>query len=173
MSTNKKHLLFGLSAFVLALIVVLGVWWLAVRPRPKPERPAPDTVDWMPIQEMGEFETLYDSAIVEMRLRQTTDYPEEIVFSDSDLLEKWETYLTGLEVKWDSYAETELDGGVPLVQIETKTGDFKLRRFSLDQGDGIQIGDSYYLLNKPIDSLFDETYEQAEERHGTASLLEE
>ena len=173
MSTNKKRFLVGLFVFVLTLIVALGGWWIAVRPRPEQERPAPDTVEWTPIQKMDEYKTLYDSAIVEMRLRQTTDYPEEVVFSDSDLLEKWETYLTGLEVKWDSYAETELDGGVPFVQIETKTGDFKLRRFSLDQGDGIQIGDSYYLLNKPIDSLFDETYEQAEERHGTVSLLEE
>ena len=170
METGKKQLLFGLAAFGLLIVVLLCAWGYAVRPRPEPERPAPASVDWMPIQEMDEYETLFDSAIVEMSLEM--NYPEEVTFSDSDLLEKWEAYLSGLEVKWDSYWSDDLDGGLFRVRIKTETGEFELTRVGLDQGDGILMGGSRYLLSKSIDSLFDETYELAEERHGAVSLFE-
>ena len=154
----------------------------------------PLSQEWKSINEVGEYQGMLDSPITEITLYGQADNPyAQVTFSDTDLLQIWNHYLTGLQLqeyhRYSQEDQNQLVGSPPpTVTVTTETGEYTLY-FTLGvteiihtevQGeetlesqqweDGnyrLQSGGLIYTLSDPEGFPFEQTYEAAAQRHGT------
>lgn len=154
----------------------------------------PLSQEWKSINEVGEYQGMLDSPITEITLYGQADQPyDQVTFSDEDLLQIWNHYLTGLQLqeyyRYSQEDQNQLVGSPPpTVTVTTETGEYTLY-FTLGvteiihtevQGeetlesrqweDGnyrLQSGGLIYTLSDPEGFPFEQTYEAAAQRHGT------
>lgn len=153
----------------------------------------PLSQEWKSINEVGEYQGMLDSPITEITLYGQADNPyAQVTFSDTDLLQIWNHYLTGLQLqeyhRYSQEDQNQLVGSPsPTVTVTTETGEYTLY-FTLGvteinrtevQGeetleyrqweDGnyrLQSGGLIYTLSDPEHFPFEQTYETAAQRHG-------
>lgn len=154
----------------------------------------PLSQEWKSINEVGEYQGMLDSPIAEITLYGQAGNPyAQVTFSDTDLLQIWNHYLTGLQLqeyyRYSQEDQNQLVGSPPpTVTVTTETGEYTLY-FTLGvteiihtevQGeetlesrqweDGnyrLQSGGLIYTLSDPEGFPFEQTYEAAAQRHGT------
>lgn len=154
----------------------------------------PLSQEWKSINEVGEYQGMLDSPITEITLYGQAGNPyAQVTFSDEDLLQIWNHYLTGLQLqeyyRYSQEDQNQLVGSPPpTVTVTTETGEYTLY-FTLGvteiihtevQGeetlesrqweDGnyrLQSGGLFYTLSDPEGFPFEQTYEAAAQRHGT------
>ena len=154
----------------------------------------PLSQEWKSINEVEEYQGMLDSPITEITLYGQADNPyAQVTFSDTDLLQIWNHYLTGLQLqeyhRYSQEDQNQLVGSPsPTVTVTTETGEYTLY-FTLGvteiihtevQGeetlesrqweDGnyrLQSGGLIYTLSDPEGFPFEQTYEAAAQRHGT------
>ncbi|KIR01178.1 hypothetical protein P261_02861 [Lachnospiraceae bacterium TWA4] len=56
-------------------------------------------VEWKSLYQMKQYTELFNEPIIKMMMRETVDYPECVVFNDSDLIKEWMDFLKTVEVK--------------------------------------------------------------------------
>lgn len=150
--------------------------------------------EWKSINEVGEYQGMLDSPITEITLYGQAGNPyAQVTFSDTDLLQIWNHYLTGLQLQeYYRYSQEDqnqlLGTPPPTVTVTTQTGEYTLY-FTLGiteiihtevQGeetlesrqweDGnyrLQSQGLIYTLSDPEGFPFEQTYEAAAQRHGT------
>lgn len=154
----------------------------------------PLSQEWKSINEVGEYQGMLDSPITEITLYGQAGNPyAQVTFSDGDLLQIWNHYLTGLQLqeyyRYSQEDQNQLVGSLPpTVMVTTETGEYTLY-FTLGiteiihtevQGeetlesrqweDGnyrLQSQGLIYTLSDPEHFPFEATYETAAQRHGT------
>lgn len=154
----------------------------------------PLSQEWKSINEVGEYQGMLDSPITEITLYGQAGNPyAQVTFSDTDLLQIWNHYLTGLQLqeyyRYSQEDQNQLVGSLPpTVMVTTETGEYTLY-FTLGiteiihtevQGeetlesrqweDGnyrLQSQGLIYTLSDPENFPFETTYETAAQRHGT------
>lgn len=154
----------------------------------------PLSQEWKSINEVGEYQGMLDSPITEITLYGQAGNPyAQVTFSDTDLLQIWNHYLTGLQLqeyyRYSQEDQNQLVGSPPpTVMVTTETGEYTLY-FTLGiteinrtevQGeetleyrqweDGnyrLQSQGLIYTLSDPENFPFETTYETAAQRHGT------
>lgn len=154
----------------------------------------PLSQEWKSINEVGEYQGMLDSPITEITLYGQAGNPyAQVTFSDTDLLQIWNHYLTGLQLqeyyRYSQEDQNQLVGSPPpTVTVTTETGEYTLY-FTLGiteinrtevQGeetleyrqweDGnyrLQSQGLIYTLSDPENFPFETTYETAAQRHGT------
>lgn len=156
-------------------------------------QPEPLSQEWKSINEVGEYQGMLDSPITEITLYGQAGNPyAQVTFSDTDLLQIWNHYLTGLQLqeyyRYSQEDQNQLVGSLPpTVMVTTETGEYTLY-FTLGiteiihtevQGeetleyrqweDGnyrLQSQGLIYTLSDPENFPFETTYETAAQRHG-------
>lgn len=154
----------------------------------------PLSQEWKSINEVEEYQGMLDSPITEITLYGQAGNPyAQVTFSDTDLLQIWNHYLTGLQLqeyyRYSQEDQNQLVGSPPpTVTVTTETGEYTLY-FTLGvteiihtevQGeetlesrqweDGnyrLQSQGLIYTLSDPENFPFETTYETAAQRHGT------
>lgn len=157
-------------------------------------QPEPLSQEWKSINEVGEYQGMLDSPIAEITLYGQADNPyAQVTFSDTDLLQIWNHYLTGLQLqeyyRYSQEDQNQLVGSPPpTVTVTTETGEYTLY-FTLgvteiihtevsgeetleyraweDGNYRLQSGGLFYTLSDPEGFPFEQTYEAAAQRHGT------
>lgn len=150
--------------------------------------------EWKSINEVGEYQGMLDSPITEITLYGQAGNPyAQVTFSDTDLLQIWNHYLTGLQLqeyyRYSQEDQNQLVGSPPpTVTVTTETGEYTLY-FTLgvteiihtevsgeetlesrqweDGNYRLQSGGLIYTLSDPEGFPFEQTYEAAAQRHGT------
>lgn len=154
----------------------------------------PLSQEWKSINEVGEYQGMLDSPITEITLYGQAGNPyAQVTFSDTDLLQIWNHYLTGLQLqeyhRYSQEDQNQLVGSPsPTVTVTTETGEYTLY-FTLgvteiihtevsgeetlesrqweDGNYRLQSGGLIYTLSDPEGFPFEQTYEAAAQRHGT------
>ena len=154
----------------------------------------PLSQEWKSINEVGEYKGMLDSPITEITLYGQAGNPyAQVTFSDTDLLQIWNHYLTGLQLqeyyRYSQEDQNQLVGSPPpTVTVTTETGEYTLY-FTLgvteiihtevsgeetleyrqweDGNYRLQSGGLIYTLSDPEGFPFEQTYEAAAQRHGT------
>ena len=154
----------------------------------------PLSQEWKSINEVGEYQGMLDSPITEITLYGQAGNPyAQVTFSDTDLLQIWNHYLTGLQLqeyyRYSQEDQNQLVGSPPpTVTVTTETGEYTLY-FTLgvteiihtevsgeetleyrqweDGNYRLQSGGLIYTLSYPEGFPFEQTYEAAAQRHGT------
>ena len=154
----------------------------------------PLSQEWKSINEVGEYQGMLDSPIAEITLYGQADNPyAQVTFSDGDLLQIWNHYLTGLQLqeyhRYSQEDQNQLVGSPPpTVTVTTETGEYTLY-FTLgvteiihtevsgeetlesraweDGNYRLQSDGLLYTLSDPEGFPFEHTYEAAAQRHGT------
>lgn len=154
----------------------------------------PLSQEWKSINEVEEYQGMLDSPITEITLYGQADQPyDQVTFSDTDLLQIWNHYLTGLQLqeyyRYSQEDQNQLVGSPPpTVTVTTETGEYTLY-FTLgvteiihtevhgeetlesrqweDGNYRLQSGGLIYTLSDPEGFPFEQTYEAAAQRHGT------
>lgn len=154
----------------------------------------PLSQEWKSINEVGEYQGMLDSPITEITLYGQADQPyDQVTFSDTDLLQIWNHYLTGLQLqeyhRYSQEDQNQLVGSPPpTVTVTTETGEYTLY-FTLgvteiihtevsgeetlesrqweDGNYRLQSGGLIYTLSDPEGFPFEQTYEAAAQRYGT------
>lgn len=154
----------------------------------------PLSQEWKSINEVEEYQGMLDSPITEITLYGQADQPyDQVTFSDTDLLQTWSAYLTGLQLqeyhRYSQEDQNQLVGSPPpTVTVTTETGEYTLY-FTLgvteiihtevsgeetlesrqweDGNYRLQSGGLFYTLSDPEGFPFEQTYEAAAQRHGT------
>ena len=157
-------------------------------------QPEPLSQEWKSINEVGEYQGMLDSPITEITLYGQAGNPyAQVTFSDTDLLQIWNHYLTGLQLqeyyRYSQEDQNQLVGSPPpTVTVTTETGEYTLY-FTLgvteiihtevsgeetlesraweDGNYRLQSGGLIYTLSDPEGFPFEQTYEAAAQRHGT------
>lgn len=157
-------------------------------------QPEPLSQEWKSINEVGEYQGMLDTPITEITLYGQAGNPyAQVTFSDTDLLQIWNHYLTGLQLqeyyRYSQEDQNQLVGSPsPTVTVTTETGEYTLY-FTLgvteiihtevsgeetlesrqweDGNYRLQSGGLIYTLSDPEGFPFEQTYEAAAQRHGT------
>ena len=92
----------------------------------------PLSQEWKSINEVGEYQGMLDSPITEITLYGQAGNPyAQVTFSDTDLLQIWNHYLTGLQLqeyyRYSQEDQNQLVGSPPpTVTVTTETGEYTL-----------------------------------------------
>ncbi len=123
--------------------------------------------EWTAVDEIEKYSGIFDSEIVSITLENDL---YTITFSDEDLIETWNDYLTSIQIRREdniSGTLAKLDGGFVLASIETENSMYYFRFFSDNDHDtGFVINGCYYAINANETTPYSETYALATERHG-------
>lgn len=128
-----------------------------------------NSLKWMKLQTMKEYQALFLDPISEITLRKTVDAVEWVSFDDHDLILKWIDVLNDLEVKRKkrvSKADTEVNGGRSVITVKTDQSTFT---FYLRNSSGetmLEMNGCFYSVRNPEQIPFSETYDMAVKRHG-------
>ena len=161
MKKRIKHVLLGCMAA--CILLILGTAFFSIHDK---------SVGWKPLRDIKEYEGMYDSPITVITLRKTVDSAEWVVFDDSDLIEKWEIFLEGLEVLREnplSQSDKNVNGGIRVVSLKTETSDYSLYLRNISDHEKFEIDGFFYAFKSPVEIPFSETYSLAAKRHGTVS----
>ena len=124
---------------------------------------------WVKINVVTGFSDFSDNQIERITLRKSVTSPEWAVFSDDDLISKWEFFFNELELKRVSRpAESDLSlngGEMRIVIVSTNGKEYSLGIWQTSAECILELGGRFYITNSS-DSPFDETYDEAIARHG-------
>lgn len=145
---------------IIAVIIVAAIILLIV---------IKNNARWVRINDVIGFSDFSDNQIEKITLRKGVTSPEWAVFSDDDLISKWEVFFNKLELKRGSRpAESDLSlngEGMRIVIVSTNGQEYSLGIWQTSAECIMEFGSKYYITNS-TDSPFDETYDEAIARHG-------
>lgn len=125
---------------------------------------------WDFLYKIEKYEKLFESSIVEIKLRESVDSAEWAVFSDDDLVKKWESFLKAVKVKRkEAILEDEKGtngGGGFFIDIITETSEFDFCLIDAPNHSQFKINGCFYDIKSDIEIPFTETFNAAIERHG-------
>lgn len=120
-------------------------------------------------KQIKEFENRFDDSIIEIRLRETADSIDYVVFNDAELIEKWKSTLSEMKLL-DSrnltWQEKHMIGGRPTIVLKYQNEELT---FCIYDG-YLDFGDKLYTTDKDLQAVFDETYKIAVEKYGITSM---
>lgn len=120
-------------------------------------------------KQIKELENRFDGYIIEIRLRETVDSIDYVVFNDSELIEKWQKTLSEmrlLDSRNLTRQEKHLIGGRPTIVLKYQNEELTFCIF-----DGyLDFDGKLYTVDKDLSSVFDETYKIAVEKYGITSM---
>ena len=126
----------------------------------------PKTWDWQNFTDVEEYSGFFDSKITKIWLMDTVDSARWVIFEDEDLIEKWNEFLSDLEIKAiEPHDRSEFEGGYPTATVTTEAATYYIT-FQSFINKTIVIGDYLYEFRSSVELPFDETYDEGEKRHG-------
>lgn len=146
----------GFIIIIIGIIVILGIYIYGEK----------NSENWKSLTAVKGYENLFDKSVNKIVLRKTIDYAEWVEITDSDLIEIWIDFLQKLEIKKEGSAEDrDTNGGHPVIEIWTDAAVYSI----LLEENNLLINGNIYVVSRPDDIPFLQTYDIAVERHGTKS----